>query len=67
MNPIDILKAIKNPKQFVLNMVGVNNNPMLQNLIQMAENGNKQGLENFARNMFNERGENFDDIASIFK
>ena len=40
---------------------------MLNNLIQMAQKGDKQGVEAFARNFFKEKGQNFDDIMSNFK
>lgn len=67
-SPLDFIKAIKNPKQFIMNYFKQqNNNPMLNNLIQMAEKGDTQGVENFARNYFKEQGQDFDEIMSNFK
>lgn len=66
MNPIEMLKSITNPKQFVMNNLGVNNNPMVGNLIKMAQNGDTQGVENFARNMFKEQGKDFDKEFANF-
>lgn len=66
-NPIEFIKMIKNPKQFVTDYMQANNNPILNNLINMANENDIKGLENFARNMFNEKGQNFDDIMSLFK
>lgn len=66
-NPLDLIKMIKNPKEFALNMAKQQSNPMLNNLIQMAEQGKTKELENFARNMFKEKGQNFDEIMSYFK
>ena len=70
MNPNDmitLLKGIRNPKQAVLNMIGNNNtNPMIKNLVEMANNGNKQGIEEFARNYYKEQGKDFDKEFSNF-
>ena len=68
-NPIQIinmLKGIKNPKEAVINMVKSNNNPMIKNLIEMAEKGNTEGVESFARNLFKEQGRDFDKEFSEF-
>lgn len=66
-NPLEILKMIKNPKEFIMNYAKQNNNPMMNNLMEMAEKNDVQGLENFARNLFKEQGQNFDDIKNLFK
>lgn len=63
-NPLDLLRLIKNPKEYAMNLVKQQNNPMLNNLVQMAEKGDTKGVENFARNMFKERGQDFDQIMS---
>lgn len=55
MNPMEFMKGIKNPKQFVINMLKQNQNPMAIQLMQMANNGNTQQIENFARNICKER------------
>lgn len=65
-NPLDILKMIKNPEQYVRNMAKQQNNPMLDNLIKMAEGKNQKGVEDFARNMLKEQGQDFDSIADLF-
>jgi len=65
-NFINFIKGIKNPKQAVLDMVKSNNNPMVKNLVEMAQNGNNEGIENFARNLFKEQGKNFDDEFNNF-
>ena len=57
---INMLKGIKNPKEAVISMVKSNNNPMVKNLVEMAENGNTEGVESFARNLFKEQGRDFD-------
>ena len=66
MQFMNMLKGIKNPKETVLNMVKSNNNPMVKNLVEMAEKGDSQGVENFARNMLKEQGRDFDAEMNEF-
>lgn len=69
---MNIINAIKNmigfnsPKEIVLKMLGQNSNPMINNLIQMAEKGDNKGIENFARNIFKDKGMDFDKEFSNF-
>ena len=68
-NPLQfmsMLKSIKNPKEAVISMVKSNNNPMVKNLVEMAEKGNTEGVENFARNFLKEQGRDFDKEFSEF-
>lgn len=53
------------PKGIVKNMA--QNNPMLKNLIDMAEKGDNQSVENFARNLLKERGLDLDTEMSKMK
>lgn len=55
MNPMEFMKGIKNPKQFVINMLKQSQNPMAIQLMQMAKNGNTNQIEQFARNICKER------------
>jgi len=66
-NPIELLKSIKNPQEFVINYMKSNNNPIMNNLFQMAQKNDTQGLEQFAQNMCNERGLNYNELKSLFK
>ena len=73
-NSMEMIKNImsnKNPQQVIQNMISTNTNPMLNNLINMAQNGDTKGVENFARNIFKEKGRDFDkefsDFMSNFK
>lgn len=69
MNPTNFIKNYMlrglTPKGIVKQMVG--NNPILGNLINMAEKGDNQGVENFARNVLKERGLNYDEELKKFK
>lgn len=66
MQMISMLKGGKSPQETVLNMVSNSNNPMLKNLADMARNGDKEGIENFARNLYKEQGRNFDEEFNEF-
>lgn len=69
MNPTNFIKNYMlrglTPKGIVKQLVG--NNPVFNNLINMAENGDNKGVENFARNMLKEKGMDFDKEFSTFK
>ena len=66
MQFMNMLKGIKSPKDAVINMIKTNNNPMVKNLVEMAEKGDSQGVENFARNMLKEQGRDFDAEMNEF-
>lgn len=66
MNPMEFIKGIQNPKQFVMNMMKQNTNPMFNNLMQMGQSGNTKGVENFARNVCKEKGIDFDKEFANF-
>ena len=50
------MMGFSSPKQMVMDMVRENTNPMFNNLIQMAEKNDTQGLENFAKNLYKQKG-----------
>lgn len=66
MQFMSILKDIKNPKEAVLNAVKGNNNPMIKNIVEMAEKNDIKGLENFTRNIMKEQGRDFDSEVNEF-
>lgn len=69
MNPMQMLQNFLtkglSPQKIVEQMAG--NNPMMVNLIKMANAGDTDGVEKVARNMFKEKGRNFDKEFSEFK
>lgn len=71
MQMMNLLKGVKSPKDAVINMIKSNNNPMVKNLVEMAETGNYKGVEDFARNLYAQQGKDFDkefnDFMSNFK
>lgn len=53
---------MNNPIQMLKNMI-LNrqiNNPIFKEVITKAQNGDAQGVEQFARNLFKEQGRDFD-------
>ena len=59
-----------NPRQILNQMLsnhGVNNNPMAQNILNMANSGNIQGIEQIGRNIAKERNIDFDKAFTEFK
>lgn len=66
MNIIQLLKTIKNPRQIVQQFMNNNQNPMFNNLMQLANKGDTQSIENFARNMMKEQGRDFDKEFNKF-
>lgn len=69
MNPIQMLQNFImkgfSPQKIVEQMAG--SNPMMSNLMKMANAGDTSGVENFARNMFKEKGRDFDKEFSEFR
>ena len=60
MQFMNMLKGFKNPKNAVISMIKSNNNPMVKNLVEMAEKGQNDKIEEFARNLFKEQNRDFD-------
>lgn len=56
-----------NIKQMVMNMLKNNNNPIFANLVQLAEQNNTKGIEEFARNFYKEQGKDFDKEFKTFQ
>ena len=50
----------------ILNKMNINN-PILNNVISMAQNGDTKGVETFARNICKQRGLDFDTEFNKFK
>lgn len=72
VDPIQLIQLIKggrNPQQLIMNILkqNGNNNPILNNAINMAQNGNVSGLEMVARNLAAQKGLDFDKEFANFK
>lgn len=72
MNPMNFFQMLKggNPQQMVMKMMNnpqMANNPMAKNMLNMAKNGDLQGIEQMGRNIAKERGIDFDKAFNDFK
>lgn len=70
MNPMQMLQVMKNPQQFLQQMMwnsSVMRNPMAKNAMQMVQNGDSKGIEQMARNLCKEKGLNADDVFNQIK
>lgn len=70
MNPINMLKGMMgnmNPKNIAMQLLGQNNNPIFNNLIDMANKGDTKGVEEFARNYMKDKGRDYDKEFNDFK
>lgn len=65
-NFLNVLKGVKNPREAVFNIIKGNTNPITKNLLEMAEKGDKEGIEQFARNLYKQQGKDFDKEFSEF-
>ena len=70
INPIQLIQAMKNPQAFMQQMMNnsqIMQNPIAKNAMEMAQNGNMQGIEQMARNLCKEKGLNADDVFNQIK
>lgn len=72
MNPMNFFQMLKggNPQQMVMKMMNnpqMANNPIAKNMLNMAKNGDLQGIEEMGRNIAKERGIDFDKAFNDFK
>jgi hypothetical protein len=71
VNPIQLINMIRNgqnPQQLIMNIFKQNNNnPILNNAMNLAHNGDTSALEMIARNLAQQRGLDFDTEFAKFK
>lgn len=71
VNPIQLIQMIKggqNPQQLIMNIIqNGQNNPIINNALNMAQKGNVSGLEMIGRNLAAQRGLDFDKEFNSFK
>ena len=66
---IGMIRKSNNPQQFMIQMLEnqAGNNPVMNNLLELAKKGDSKGIEQVARNLSKERGIDFDKEFSAFK
>lgn len=72
VNPMQLVSMIKNgsnPQQLMLSLLEQNtpDNPMAQNVMELAKNGKGADIEKIARNLCAQRGIDFDTEFNSFK
>ena len=72
VNPMQLIQMIKsgqNPQQLMLSILDkqAQTNPIYKNLKDLAEQNRTRDIEQVARNMFEERGLDFDKEFNSFK
>ena len=70
MNPMQLIGLLRNgtnPRLLVQQMLqNTPMNPQMQNLIQMAQNGDQQGLQQYAEQYFRSQGKDFNTEMQNF-
>ena len=70
MNPMQMLQGMRNPQQFLQQMMGnrqMMSNPIIKNALGMVKSGDAKGIEKLARNLCKEKGIEVDDFVSQIK
>lgn len=71
INPMQLIQMMRggmNYQQILTQILPqFQNVPVIQNAVQMAQNGNTAGLQQIARNLAQQRGINFDTEFNNFK
>mgnify|MGYP001852916037 FL=1 len=71
MDTMEMIKNLvgkgMNPQQILGNVMKNNSNPVFNNLIEKAKEGDTKGVETFARNLFKEQGRDFDKEFAEFR
>ena len=67
---MNFFQVFRSPQQFLQSMMGnskIMQNPMARNIIDMAQKGDVEGIEQMGRNIAKEKGIDFDKAFSDFK
>ena len=72
INPMQLIQMIKggyNPQQLVMSILQQqnNNNPIVQNAVNLAQNGDITALRSLAQNLAAQKGLDFDTEFAKFK
>ena len=69
-NPFQMMQAVKNPQAFIQQMMNnsqIMQNPMIANAIDLYRKGDKEGVNQIAKNLCKEKGISFDDAVKQIK
>lgn len=66
-NVQEMIRNGYNPQQIVTSILSRQSNPMAQNLLTLARNGNTAEIEKIARNIMASQGKDFDKEFQAFR
>lgn len=64
-NPFQMMQAIRNPQEFIQNMMNNSSamqNPMIKNAIDLYKKGDVEGIRNLTENVAKQKGTSIDAI-----
>lgn len=64
---LSMLRNGQNPQQIAMQFLQNKQNPMIQNWINLAQQGKTEELENIARNIVKQQGRDFDAEFRAFR
>ena len=64
---LQMLRSGQNPQQIAMQFLQAKQNPMMNNWVQLAQQGKTQELENIARNIVKSQGRDFDTEFKAFR
>lgn len=70
MNPLQLVQAVRNPKEFMQKMMNdsqMMRNPMAKNAMEMYQKGDTKGLQAMAENLCKERGTTPQQVQEMIK
>lgn len=61
------LLTAKNPKQILNNMANQSNNPILKRAMELMNNGDSKGVEDFVSKIIQNSGQNPNELFNMFQ
>lgn len=61
------LLTAKNPKQILNNMANQSNNPILKRAMELMNNGDSKGVEDFVSKIIQNSGQNPNELFTMFQ
>jgi hypothetical protein len=65
-NAMQLMQLMKNPQAF-LQQAMQSNNPIVKNVMEMYQRGDKDGINQLAQNLCKEKGTNFEEMVKQIK
>ena len=65
-NAMQLMQLMRNPQAF-LQQAMQSNNPIVKNVMEMYQRGDKDGINQLAQNLCKERGTSYDEMVKQIK